>query len=52
MLLRTTHFLPREPAEQQFLLKSSRALARGVLLGRTQVRLRPLLSRRHETEFN
>jgi hypothetical protein len=33
MLLRTTHFLPREPAEREFLLKSSRALARGVLLG-------------------
>jgi hypothetical protein len=32
MLLRTTHFLAREPAEQQFLLKSSRVLARGVLL--------------------
>ena len=28
MLLRTTHFLPREPAERQFLFKSSRALAR------------------------
>jgi len=35
--------LAREPAEQQFLLKSSRALARGVLLGRTKVRLKPLL---------
>jgi hypothetical protein len=32
MLLRTTYFLTREPAEQQFLLKSSRAPARGVLL--------------------
>jgi hypothetical protein len=28
MLLRTTHFLPRELAERQFLLKSSRAPAR------------------------
>jgi len=27
MLLRTTHFLPRELAERQFLLKSSRVLA-------------------------
>jgi len=32
MLLRTTHFLPREPTERQFLFKSSRALARGLLL--------------------
>jgi len=31
MLLRQKHFLPREPAEQQFLLKSSRAFARGLL---------------------
>jgi hypothetical protein len=36
-------FLQSEPAQRQFLLKSSRAIARGVLLGRTQVRLRPLL---------
>jgi hypothetical protein len=28
MLLRTTHFLPHELAERQFLLKSSRAPAR------------------------
>jgi hypothetical protein len=34
MLLRTTHFLPREPTERQFLFKSSRALARGLLLNR------------------
>ena len=32
LLLRTTHFLPREPTERQFLFKSSRALARGLLL--------------------
>jgi hypothetical protein len=32
MLLRTTHFLPREPTERQFLFKSSRALARCLLL--------------------
>jgi hypothetical protein len=29
--------LPREPAERQFLFKSSRALARGVLLNRRAV---------------
>jgi hypothetical protein len=32
MLLRTNVLLPREPAECEFLLKSSRALPRGVLL--------------------
>jgi hypothetical protein len=32
MLLRPTLFLPCELAEREFLLKSSRALARGVLL--------------------
>ena len=35
--------LQSEPAEHQFLLESSRAIARGVLLGQTKVRLKPLL---------
>jgi hypothetical protein len=37
MLLRTTHFLPREPTERQFLFKSSRALARGLLLSKNGI---------------
>ena len=36
-------FLQSEPAQRQFLLKSSRAIAPGVLLGRTKVCLTPLL---------
>lgn len=44
MLPRLSHYLPREPAKREFLFRSSRASARGVLLsfqvpshGRTDV---------------
>ena len=51
MLLRQKHFLPREPAEQQFLLKSSRAFARGLLPRKAKVAMyaaKPVVFATHE----